>query len=78
VLHRFHGSVSLDPARTGRDAGRIADEVLSHLTPLKGARVTVTLEIQAEAPDGVPENVARTVNENCKTLKFRDSGFEEI
>jgi hypothetical protein len=77
MLRRFHGSVSLDPARTGRDAGRIADEVLSHLTPVKGARVTVTLEIQAEAPDGVPENVVRTVTENCKTLKFRDSGFEE-
>jgi hypothetical protein len=77
VLRRFHGSIPLDPARTGRDAGRIADEVLSHLTPLKRARVTVTLEIQAEAPDGVPDNVVRTVTENCRTLRFTISGFEE-
>ena len=30
VLRRFHGSVELDPMRLGRDAGRIADEVISH------------------------------------------------
>ena len=28
---RFHGTVNLDPTRVGRDAGRIADEVISHL-----------------------------------------------
>ena len=32
LAQRFHGTVSLDPARVGRDAGRIADEVISHLT----------------------------------------------
>ena len=42
---RFHGTVPLDSARVGRDAGRIADEVISHLAGLVGARVTVTLEI---------------------------------
>ena len=30
-LRRFHGSVRLDSARVGRDAGRIADEVIAHL-----------------------------------------------
>ena len=35
--HRFHGSVNLDPARVGRDAGRIADEVLPHLSGLVGS-----------------------------------------
>ena len=30
-LTRFHGTVSLDPVRAGRDASRIADEVISHL-----------------------------------------------
>jgi hypothetical protein len=77
VLRRFHGSVGLDPTRTGRDAGRIADEVLGHLTTLKSARVTVILEIQAEAPEGVPDGTVRTVTENCRTLKFKDHGFEE-
>ena len=38
---RFHGSVILDPARVGRDAGRIADEVISHLAGLVGSSVKV-------------------------------------
>ena len=74
---RFHGTVSLDPTRVGRDAGQIADEVISHLAGLVGAEVTVTLEIDAEIPDGAPENVVRTVTENSRTLKFVSHGFEE-
>lgn len=32
---RFHGSATLDPTRVGRDAGRIADEVVAHLAGLR-------------------------------------------
>jgi hypothetical protein len=67
----------LDPARVGRDAGRIADEVISHLAGLVGASVKVTLEIEAEIQSGAPENVVRTVTENSRTLKFTTHGFEE-
>jgi hypothetical protein len=74
---RFHGSVELDSGRVGRDAGKIAEEVLQHITALPRANVRVTLEIQAEVPSGIPENVARTVNENCRTLRFTSQGFEE-
>lgn len=58
------------------DASRIADEVLSHLSGLVGANVRVTLEVEAEIPDGAPENVVRTVTENSRTLKFTTPGFE--
>ena len=74
---RFHGSVSLDATRVGRDASRIADEVLSHLSGLMGATVRVTLEIEAEIPNGTPDNVVRTVTENGRTLKFTSQGFEK-
>ena len=73
---RYHGSVSLEPTRLGRDAGVIADEVIAHLSALLGSNVKLTLEIEAEIPDGAPENVVRTVTENSRTLKFEDSGFE--
>lgn len=76
VPTRFHGSVALDPARVGRDASRIADEVVAHLTGLVGSNVSVTLEIQAAVPAGVPENVVRIVTENARTLKFNSQGFE--
>ena len=73
---RFHGSVALDPARAGRDAGRVTDEVIAHLAGLVGSNVRVTLEIEAETLTGVPDHVVRTVTENARTLKFTSHGFE--
>jgi hypothetical protein len=73
---RFHGTVTLDPTRVGRDASRVADEVISHLVGLVGANVSVTLEIEAEVNSGTPESVERIVTENCRTLKFSSQGFE--
>lgn len=74
---RFHGTVVLDPTRVGRDAGRIAEEVIAHLAGLTGTEVKVTLEIEAEIPSGAPEQVVRTVTENSRTLKFESHGFEK-
>ena len=74
---RFHGTVPLDSSRVGRDASRIADEVISHLSGLVGAKVKVTLEIHAEVPSGAPDHVVRTVTENSRTLKFTNQGFEK-
>ena len=74
---RFHGTVNLDPTRVGRDASRIADEVIAHLSGLVGAKVTVTIEVEAEIPSGAPDHVVRTVTENSRTLKFTSQGFEK-
>lgn len=74
---RFYGTVKLDPTRVGRDAGRIAEEVVQHLTSLAGAKVEVVLEIHAHIPGGISQDVQRTINENCTTLKFKSQGFEE-
>lgn len=74
---RYHGSASLNPARVGRDAGQIAEEIIAHLVGLVGSNVQVTLEISADIPDGVPENVVRIVTENSRTLKLVSHGFEE-
>ena len=74
---RYYGSVTLDPQRVGRDAGRIAEEVIAHLAGLVGARVTVTLDIEVHTPEGVPDNVVSIVSENCRTLKFTNFGFEQ-
>jgi hypothetical protein len=52
---RFYGTVTLDATRVGRDAGRIADEVIAHLSGLVGSSVKVTLDIEAEVSAGVPE-----------------------
>lgn len=77
ALRRFHGSVALNPTRLSRDADVIATSVVQHLTGLLDAKVKITIEIEAEIPSGAPENVVRTVTENCRTLKFDNQGFEE-
>jgi hypothetical protein len=69
--------VTLDPTRVARDTGKIAEEVIAHLAGLPGARVQVTLEISADVPAGVPDQVVRIVTENSRTLKFDTQGFEE-
>lgn len=74
---RFHGSVTLDATRLGRDAGKVGEEIMQHLSALVGADVEITLEISAKIPDGAPDHVVRTVTENCNTLHFTNYGFEE-
>ena len=73
---RLHGTVTLDAARVGRDAGRIAEEVIVHLAGLVGAKVTVTLEVEALIPTGDSERVVRAVTVNSRTLKFTSQSFE--
>jgi hypothetical protein len=74
---RFYGSVQLNPQRVGKDAGKIAEEIVQHLALQPGAIVEVTLEIQAQMPEGAPENIVRIVTENARTLKFTSQAFEE-
>jgi len=77
TYRRFHGAVQLDSLRVGRDASRIADEVIQHLSKYVGSNLEVTLEIRAELPDGATEKTIRDVTENCRTLRFNSFGFEE-
>ncbi len=76
-LCRFHGSMKLDPMRLGRDASRIAEEIVQHLTSMVDAEVEVAIEIHAHIPGGASPELVRTITENCRTLKFTDQGFEE-
>lgn len=73
---RFHGVVALDAGRVGRDAGKVADEIVAHLVGQLGSKVRVTLEIDATLEEGASEQLVRVVTENCRTLKFGSHGFE--
>jgi predicted AAA+ superfamily ATPase len=73
---RFYGRVSLEPVRMLRDVGDIADAIVAQLGRAD-ASLTVTIEIEARAEDGFPDDVRRTVSENARTLKFDTHEFEE-
>jgi len=76
VPKRFYGTIRLNPMRLSSDAGTIGQEVVQHLQALLGADVQIILDIQADIPDGVPDQVVRIVSENARTLKFESFGFE--
>jgi hypothetical protein len=74
---RFYGRKTLDSTRFSRDVGDIATAIVQHLNSVGDAKVTITIEISAETASGAPDNVVRTVTENCRTLKFANFGFED-
>jgi hypothetical protein len=74
---RFYGTVSLDPERYARDFGRLYQEVIQHLAAPDNVDLKITVEIEAVKKDGYPDDKARIVSENARTLKFDQSGFED-
>ena len=70
-------SAQLDNTRIGRDVQKLVEEVISHLTSVDGAQVEVSLELNVNSPEGLSQQVIRTVSENCRTLKVQSFGFEE-
>jgi hypothetical protein len=52
-------------------------DLVERVRGMVGALDRRDLEIQAEIPDGAPEDVVRTVTENALTLRFdAGTGFE--
>lgn len=74
--NHFFGSVPIQSNRIGRDAAKIAEEVLQHLTTLPGAEASITLEVNIKVPGGVKDDVVRTVLENARTLGFTIKNFD--
>src|SRR5271157_5530706 len=67
ALRRFHGTAKIDATRLSRNVDQIAAAVVQHLSGLLGAKVNITPDIEADIPAGAPDNVVRTVTENCRT-----------
>jgi hypothetical protein len=75
-LRRFYAMVRLDPERYQRDFAKIAQEIVTNLAGQLGTEVELTLEILATNEAGFPDALLRTVNENARTLKLDQFGFE--
>jgi predicted AAA+ superfamily ATPase len=73
---RFYAKVTLDPNRPTPQVSNIAQSILSELDRVRGARMTLTLDIQAETADGFPEDVESVVRDNAASLRITDFGFE--
>lgn len=76
---RFYGSVVIDPSRPIKSFEAIVNSVVLELQRTPGVKVTLTLDVAAEAPDGFPDSEVSVVRDNARQLKFRDdaTGFGE-
>jgi hypothetical protein len=74
---RFYAKVALDPNRPTPQVSNIAQSILAELDRVRGAKITLTLDIDAEAASGFPEDVENVVRDNARDLRFTDFGFEE-
>ena len=72
----FAMDVQLDKTRINKQVNDYVTEILTHLMNVKGANVNIRLDIDVDLPEGTPENVVRTVSENCQTLKIQNFHFE--
>jgi hypothetical protein len=55
----------------------IAQSILAELDRVRGTKITLTLDIDAEAASGFPEDVESVVRDNACDLRITDLGFEE-
>ena len=76
---RFFGSVEIDMVRPVKSFDAILNAVVMELQRTQGAKVKLTLEIEAEAPGGFAEGEIGVVRDNARQLKFKaeSTGFEE-
>ena len=70
-------SARLDTTRVNRDMNNYVQEIIQHLMAVDGSNVELTLEVNVNAPKGIPASTVRTVSENCRTLKITDFGFDD-
>lgn len=77
--HRFYGSVEIDMVRPVKSFDSILNAVVMELQRTQGAKVKLTLEIEAEAPRGFAEGEVGVVRDNARQLKFKaeSTGFED-
>ncbi len=75
---RFYGSVELDPLRPIKSLEAVIDAVVMQLQHSGGAKVRLTLDIEAETERGFDDADIGVVRDNCQQLKFKSdsTGFE--
>lgn len=74
---RFFGSIQVDPELYARDIDQLSREIFARLAG-SGARLQITIDIQALKPQGFTDAETRTIKENAASLKFAPGfGFEQ-
>jgi uncharacterized protein len=70
----FNGSVEIDPERPIKSFDAIMNAVVYELQRNPGAKVRLTLSIEAESTEGFKDDDVGVVRDNAKSLKFKLDG----
>jgi hypothetical protein len=68
--HAFYGSIEINPATAKMRLVQVAEEIISLLASDPQAALKITVEINAEFPEGASDQIKRAVSENATSLKF--------
>ena len=74
---RFYAKITLDPNRPTPMVSNIAQSILSELDRVRGTRITLILDIDAETENGFPDDVESVVRDNAASLRITNFSFEE-
>jgi uncharacterized protein len=72
----FRGSVEVNPTLAKSRLNAIAEEVIALLGSDPNAAIRITLEIDAEFPNGASDTIKRGVSENATSLEFKTKDWE--
>ena len=72
---RFTGTIELPPDRPIPKLDEVMQEVIDKIRALSGARVCLTLEIEADVAAGIPKETVRVLDENTRSLGFKEKKF---
>lgn len=72
----FHGSIQIKPNTAKVHLVSIAEEIISLLTADPNATLDITLEINADFPNGASDQTKRAVSENATSLGFKTKSWE--
>ena len=75
---RFYGSVEIDMVRPVKAFDAILNAIVMELQRTPGAKVKLTLEVEAEVTDGFDDAEVGIVRDNAEQLKFKaeSTGFD--
>ncbi len=72
----FHGSVEVNATLAKSKLNTIADELIQLLATDPHATIRITLEIEADFPNGASDTIKRGVSENATSLAFKVKDWE--
>ncbi|HQX51189.1 MAG TPA: ATP-binding protein [Planctomycetaceae bacterium] len=72
----FHGSIQIPPSTAKMRLVQVAEEIITLLTSDPNATINITLEINAEFPNGASDQTKRAVTENASALGFKTKAWE--